>query len=206
MKGKTLVATLAAYVNALDNKSVHIVTVNDYLAKRDSEWMGKIYKFLGLDVGCITSETDHIKRPNEYNMDIVYATNNEIGFDYLRDNLKNDYNNLCFKKDAFAIVDEVDSILIDEARTPLVISAEAQTDINIYPKVNKIIKFLKNDDYEINEESKSVLLSSKGIEVAETLLKNNKLILKGTLQDLENISLKSQYYSSFKSSQIICER
>ncbi len=204
-EGKTLVATLAAYVNALDNKSVHIVTVNDYLAKRDSEWMGKIYKFLGLDVGCITAETDHIKRPNEYNCDIVYATNNEIGFDYLRDNLKNDYNNLCFKKDAFAIVDEVDSILIDEARTPLVISAEAQTDINIYPKVNNIIKFLKNDDYEINEESKSVLLSSKGIEVAETLLKNNKLILKGTLQDLENISLNHNIIQALRAHKLFAK-
>ncbi len=140
-EGKTLVATLAAYVNAIDNKSVHIVTVNDYLAKRDSEWMGKIYEFLGLSVGCITSETNHDKRPLEYEADVVYATNNEIGFDYLRDNLKNDYETLCFKKDAFAIVDEVDSILIDEARTPLVISAEAQSNIDLYPKINKIIKF-----------------------------------------------------------------
>ncbi len=114
-EGKTLVATLAAYVNAIDNKSVHIVTVNDYLAKRDSEWMGKIYNFLGLTVGCVTSETDHSKRTSQYECDVVYATNNEIGFDYLRDNLKNDYSKICFKKDAFAIVDEVDSILIDEA-------------------------------------------------------------------------------------------
>ena len=122
-EGKTLVATLAAYANALNNYSVHVVTVNDYLAKRDSDWMGNIYKFLGLTVGCVASDTDHMQRINEYNCDIVYATNNEIGFDYLRDNLKNDYESLCFKKDVFAIVDEVDSILIDEARTPLVISA-----------------------------------------------------------------------------------
>ena len=112
-EGKTLVATLAAYVNALDNKAVHIITVNDYLAKRDSEWMGAIYNFLGLTVGCVTSETNHNIRPSQYECDVVYATNNEIGFDYLRDNLKNDYDTLCFKKDAFAIVDEVDSILID---------------------------------------------------------------------------------------------
>ena len=103
-------------MNAINNKSVHIVTVNDYLAKRDSEWMGEIYKFLGLKVGCVTSETEYNLRPQQYNMDVVYATNNEIGFDYLRDNLKNDYELLCFKKDAFAIVDEVDIILIDEAR------------------------------------------------------------------------------------------
>ncbi len=188
-EGKTLVATLAAYINAINNKSVHIVTVNDYLAKRDSEWMGKIFKFLGLTVGCVTSETNHNLRPNEYNCDIVYATNNEIGFDYLRDNLKNDYENLCFKKDAFAIIDEVDSILIDEARTPLVISAEANTNVDLYPKINKIVKFLKEEDYEINEESKNILLSESGMEVTENLLKNENLISKGTLQDLENITL-----------------
>ncbi len=188
-EGKTLVATLAAYVNAINNKSVHIVTVNDYLAKRDSEWMGEIYKFLGLSVGCVTSETDYNLRPQQYNMDVVYATNNEIGFDYLRDNLKNDYELLCFKKDAFAIVDEVDSILIDEARTPLVISAEANTNINLYPQINKIVKYLKEEDFEINEESKSILLSEKGMVFAETLLQDEKLIIKGTLQDLENITL-----------------
>ena len=117
-EGKTLAATLAAYLNAIAGKSVHIVTVNDYLAKRDSEWMGKIYKFLNLTVGCVNSRTEHEIRPKEYQCDIVYATNNEIGFDYLRDNLKGDYESLCFKKEAFAIIDEVDSILIDEARTP----------------------------------------------------------------------------------------
>jgi preprotein translocase subunit SecA len=204
-EGKTLVATLAAYVNAIDKKSVHIVTVNDYLAKRDSEWMGKIYEFLGLSVGCITSETNHDRRPLEYEADVVYATNNEIGFDYLRDNLKNDYETLCFKKDAFAIVDEVDSILIDEARTPLVISAEAQSNIDLYPKINKIIKFLKEDDFEINEESKSILLSSKGMEVTETLLKNEKLILSGTLQDLQNITLNHNIIQALRAHKIFAK-
>ena len=151
--------------------------------------MGKLYNFLGLSVGCITSDTDHNVRPLQYASDIVYATNNEIGFDYLRDNLKNDFDILCFKKNAFAIVDEVDSILIDEARTPLVISAEAKTNLDLFSKINNIIKFLKPEDYEINEESKSILLSSKGMEVTETLLKNENLITKGTLQDLENITL-----------------
>ncbi|MFL2519953.1 MAG: preprotein translocase subunit SecA [Alphaproteobacteria bacterium] len=201
-EGKTLVATLAAYANVLDNKSVHIVTVNDYLAKRDSEWMGKIYSFLGLTVGCVTSETEHQLRPSQYECDVVYATNNEIGFDYLRDNLKNDYEGLCFKKDAFAIVDEVDSILIDEARTPLVISAEANTNISLYPKIDKIVKFLKEEDYEINEESKSILLSSKGMEVAEKLLKNENIISKGTLQDIDNIALNHNIIQALRAQKI----
>ena len=201
-EGKTLVATLAAYVNAINNKSVHIVTVNDYLAKRDSEWMGEIYKFLGLKVGCVTSETEYNLRPQQYNMDVVYATNNEIGFDYLRDNLKNDYELLCFKKDAFAIVDEVDSILIDEARTPLVISAEANTNIDLYPQINKIVKYLKEEDFEINEESKSILLSEKGMLFAETLLKNEKLIIKGTLQDLDNITLNHNIIQALRAQKI----
>ncbi len=204
-EGKTLVATLAAYVNAIDNKSVHIVTVNDYLAKRDSEWMGKLYNFLGLSVGCITSDTDHNVRPLQYASDIVYATNNEIGFDYLRDNLKNDFDILCFKKNAFAIVDEVDSILIDEARTPLVISAEAKTNLDLFSKINKIIKFLKPEDYEINEESKSILLSSKGMEVTETLLKNENLITKGTLQDLENITLNHNIIQALRAHKLFAK-
>ena len=188
-EGKTLVATLSAYLNSLNGDSVHIITVNDYLAKRDSEWMGKIYKFLGLSVGCVNSDTDYEDRVNQYNCDIVYATNNEIGFDYLRDNLKSTYESLCFKKDSFAIVDEVDSILIDEARTPLVISGQADSDISIYPKINSIVNFLKEDDYEINEESKTILLTSKGMEVAESLLLKDGLIAGGTLQDLDNMGL-----------------
>ena len=188
-EGKTLVATLAAYLNSLNGDPVHIVTVNDYLAQRDSEWMGNIYKFLDLSVGCITSQSDYEDRVNQYSCDIVYATNNEIGFDYLRDNLKNSYETLCFKKEGFAIVDEVDSILIDEARTPLVISGQSNSSIDIYSKINSIIKFLKDDDYEINEESKSILLTSQGMEVSENLLLKNNLIKGGTLQDLENMSL-----------------
>ncbi len=188
-EGKTLVATLSAYLNSLDNKSVHIVTVNDYLAKRDSAWMGKVFNFLGLSVGCVNSETSQKDRHEEYDKDIVYATNNEIGFDYLRDNLKNDYNFICFKKDSYAIVDEVDSILIDEARTPLVISAESASSIEIYPKIDKLVKILNKKDYETNEENKSVLLTNSGMELAEKLLLDNGLIKKGTLQDLENIAL-----------------
>ncbi len=188
-EGKTLVATLAAYANALENLSVHIITVNDYLAKRDAEWMGNIYNFLGLSVGCVTTETAHEDRSNQYDADIVYATNNEIGFDYLRDNLKNDYNNLCFKKNAFAIVDEVDSILIDEARTPLVISAESNSNTDLFPKIDKIVKILRENDFEINEESKSILLTTEGMEFCEKLLKDNGIIKEGTLQDLGNMVL-----------------
>jgi len=188
-EGKTLVATLAAYANAIENLSVHIITVNDYLAKRDAKWMGNIYHFLGLSVGCVTSETAHEARSNQYDADIVYATNNEIGFDYLRDNLKNDYNNLCFKKNAFAIVDEVDSILIDEARTPLVISAESNSNTDLFPKIDKIIKILRKNDFEINEESKSILLTTQGMEFCEKLLKESGIIKEGTLQDLGNMVL-----------------
>jgi len=188
-EGKTLAATLPAYLNFIEGKSVHIVTVNDYLAKRDAEWMGKIYNFLNVSVGCVNSETEHKNRPKEYECNVVYATNNEIGFDYLRDNLKGDFESLCFKKDAFAIVDEVDSILIDEARTPLVISAEATSSIDLFPKINKIITLFKKSDYELNEESKNILLTNDGMEFAEKLLLDNNLIKGGTLQDLDNMSL-----------------
>ncbi len=188
-EGKTLVATLAAYLNALNGDSVHIITVNDYLAERDSKWMGEIYKFLNLTVGCINSKTDHDERINHYNCDIVYATNHEIGFDYLRDNLKSTYESLSFKKECFAIVDEVDSILIDEARTPLVISGQSNSSIELYPKINSITKFLNKKDYEINEEGKSILLTSSGMEIIEKLLLENNLIKGGTLQDLDNMSL-----------------
>jgi len=188
-EGKTLAATLPVYLNVIAGKSVHIVTVNDYLAKRDSEWMGQIYNFLNLRVGCVNSKTPHENRPREYEKDVIYATNNEIGFDYLRDNLKGDYESLCFKKDAFAIVDEVDSILIDEARTPLVISAESNASVDLFPQINKIIKLFKDSDYEINEEGKSVLLTNEGMEFAEKLLLENNLIKEGTLQDLDNMAL-----------------
>ena len=188
-EGKTLAATLPAYLNAISGKSVHIVTVNDYLAKRDTEWMGEIYKFLNLTVGCVNSKTNHELRAKEYDCDIVYATNNEIGFDYLRDNLKGDFESLCFKKEAFAIVDEVDSILIDEARTPLVISSESTSSIDLFPKINKIIKLFKENDYELNEENKTVLLTNDGMDFAERLLIENNLIQSGTLQDLDNMAL-----------------
>lgn len=188
-EGKTLVATLAAYLNSLNNKTVHIITVNDYLAERDSQWMGKIYKFLGLNVGCITSSTPHDQRSEQYKCNVVYVTNHEIGFDYLRDNLKNNYDDLFFKERFFAIVDEVDSILIDEARTPLAISSESQNSVKLYPRINSLVKFLKEGDFDLNEENKSVLLTNTGMETIENLMKKDGLIDQGTLQDLENLTL-----------------
>ena len=188
-EGKTLVATLTAYLNSLIKKPVHIITVNDYLAERDSKWMGEIYKFLGLTVGCISASCPHNQRLNQYKCEIVYATNHEIGFDYLRDNLKNTYEDLFFTKNSFAIVDEVDSILIDEARTPLVISSESQDSVELYPRINALVKFLKNSDFDLNEENKSILLTSKGMETIENLLQKDGLISGGTLQDLENLTL-----------------
>ncbi len=201
-EGKTLVATLSAYLNSLNGDPVHIITVNDYLADRDTKWMGEIYKFLGLTVGCINSNTDQEKRLQEYDCDIIYATNNEIGFDYLRDNLKNSYESLCFKKSGFAIVDEVDSILIDEARTPLVISAQSESSIDIYPKINSLVKILKNSDYEINEEGKSILLTNSGMEVVENLLIKNEIIKGGTLQDLDNMSLNHNIIQALRAQKI----
>ena len=201
-EGKTLVATLAAYLNSLNGNPVHIVTVNDYLADRDSKWMGGIYKFLGLTVGCVNSNVDHEKRLQEYECDIVYATNHEIGFDYLRDNLKSNYESLYFKKNGFAIVDEVDSILIDEARTPLVISAQSEDSVDIYPKINSLVKILKDTDYEINEEGKSILLTSNGMEVVENLLIKNEIIKGGTLQDLDNMSLNHNIIQALRAQKI----
>ncbi len=201
-EGKTLVATLSAYLNSLYGDPVHIVTVNDYLADRDSKWMGEIFKFLGLSVGCVTSKTDYEERANQYSCDIVYATNNEIGFDYLRDNLKNDYASLCFKKEGFVIVDEVDSILIDEARTPLVISGQSDNSVDIYPKINSVVKFLNEDDYEINEEGKSALLTAKGMDTIEQLLLENNLIKGGTLQDLDNMGLNHNIIQAIRANHI----
>ena len=142
-EGKTLVSTLPAYLNALKGKGVHIVTVNDYLAKRDSEWMGKIYNHLGLKTGCITNELNDMEREQNYNSDITYATNNELGFDYLRDNMKYSFSEMVQKNRDFCIVDEVDSILIDESRTPLIISGGIEDRSDQYFLANKFIMYWK---------------------------------------------------------------
>ena len=188
-EGKTLVATLAAYLNALDGKGVHIVTVNDYLAKRDAEWMGQVYRFLGLTVDYIIHEKNDEQRRNAYNCDIIYGTNNELGFDYLRDNMKFSLDEMVQRPFNYAIVDEVDSILIDEARTPLIISGAAEDSSERYISVNKIIPQLNASDYEKDEKARSVVLTETGMEHIEQLLKSVGLITEGGLYDLNNVTL-----------------
>ena len=189
-EGKTLVSTLPAFLNSLSGKGVHIVTVNDYLAKRDSEWMGKVFNFLGLSVGCITNDShDKDHRQKMYNSDITYGTNNEFGFDYLRDNLKVQIDNIVQKDHNFCIVDEVDSILIDESRTPLVISGATEDKTILYNSVDRIIPFLDENDYEIDEKSKTANLTDEGNDKAEDILRKQNLIKNGNLYDAENVTI-----------------
>ena len=188
-EGKTLVATLAVYLNALQGKGVHVVTVNDYLAQRDAEWMGQIYKFLGLTVGCIFHGIDDTERRRQYNCDVTYATNNELGFDYLRDNMKFTLEEMVQRPFNFAIVDEVDSILIDEARTPLIISGPTEDSSETYAAIDKIIPDLAEDDYEKDEKARSVTFTDTGNEHIEMLLRDASLLTQGTLYDLQNVSL-----------------
>ncbi len=188
-EGKTLVATLAAYLNALEGKGVHIVTVNDYLAKRDAEWMGQVYRFLGLTVDYIVHGKDDNQRREAYNSDIIYGTNNELGFDYLRDNMKFNLDERVQREFNFAIVDEVDSILIDEARTPLIISGAAEDSSERYISVNKIIPQLVPADYEKDEKARTVTLTEVGMTHVEQLLKQVGLITEGGLYDVGNVSL-----------------
>tara|TARA_B100000963_G_scaffold14413_1_gene11072 strand:+ start:8722 stop:11271 length:2550 start_codon:yes stop_codon:yes gene_type:complete len=188
-EGKTLVSTLPAYLNSLTGNGVHIVTVNDYLAKRDSEWMGKVFNFLGSSTGCITNELNDLQRKENYNCDITYATNNELGFDYLRDNMKYDLNDIVQRDHSFCIVDEVDSILIDESRTPLIISGKLEDKTNLYPISNELIKFLKKEDYELDEKNKNVILTDNGIDKIEKLSIQKKLLKNKNFYDPENLSL-----------------
>lgn len=196
-EGKTLMATLPAYLNALSGKGVHVVTVNDYLAKRDAEWMGRIYRFLGMSVGVIYSQMPHDEKQSAYAADITYGTNNEYGFDYLRDNMVTHANERAQRTLNFAIVDEVDSILIDEARTPLIISGQAEGDTEIYVRINKLVPKLirqeKEDspgDYSVDEKSHQVTLSEAGFEHAEKLLESAGLLESGSsLYDPANINL-----------------
>lgn len=188
-EGKTLVATLAVYLNALSGKGVHVVTVNDYLASRDAGWMGQIYEFLGLTVGCIVSGLDDDERRKAYRCDVTYGTNNEFGFDYLRDNLKFSLEDMVQRDHHFAIVDEVDSILIDEARTPLIISGPAETSVELYTSVNGQIGALAEEDYELDEKTRSVTFTEAGIQHAEQLLMDAGLMSDGSLYDIANVSL-----------------
>ena len=175
-EGKTLVATLAVYLNALPEKGVHVVTVNDYLARRDADWMGQIYRFLGLSVGVIVPNLSDQERRDAYNSDITYATNNELGFDYLRDNMKYSREQMVQRPFNFAIVDEVDSILIDEARTPLIISGPTDDKSELYMSVDALVKTLVPEDYELDEKQKSVVLTEDGTEKAERMLEDAGII------------------------------
>ena len=188
-EGKTLVSTLPAYLNALTEQGVHIVTVNDYLAKRDSLWMGKVFNFLGLTTGCITNELDDVDRKKNYNCDITYATNNELGFDYLRDNMKFDLSDMVQREHNYCIVDEVDSILIDESRTPLIISGRSEDKSNYYLLANKFINKLQKIDYEIDEKNKNAILTDVGIDKIEKLAINEGVLKNNNFYDPQNLNL-----------------
>ncbi|SMF78779.1 preprotein translocase subunit SecA [Allosphingosinicella indica] len=185
-EGKTLVATLATYLNALDGNGVHVITVNDYLARRDADWMGRIYRFLGMSVGVIVPNLSDGQRRDAYNADITYGTNNEFGFDYLRDNMKFDRSQMVQRPFSYAIVDEVDSILIDEARTPLIISGPTDDKSEMYKLVDAVVRDIEAEDYEIDEKAKSVVLTEDGTERMERRLEAAGLLVGANLYDFEN--------------------
>ncbi len=188
-EGKTLTITLAAYLNSLEEKGVHIVTVNDYLAKRDSQEMGEIYNFLGLTSGFINNDQNDFERQKNYNCDVTYATNSELGFDYLRDNMKYSKKEMVQREHFFSIVDEIDSCLIDEARTPLVISGAAEDKTNQYLVIDKLIKDLDDKNYEIDEKEKNILLTNEGINNIEKIFSNAKILKNNNFYDPENLGL-----------------
>ncbi len=198
-EGKTLVATLPAYLNALTGKGVHIITVNDYLARRDNEWMGQIYGYLGLSVGTILHGLDDVERKAAYGSDITYGTNNEFGFDYLRDNMKFDRKSLVQKELNFAIVDEVDSILVDEARTPLIISGPAEKSTQLYYQVNRIIPRLRRDiDYSIDEKARASTLTEDGVASAENILQVDNIYDPKHIELLHHINQALKAHALFK--------
>ncbi|MGZ9104137.1 MAG: preprotein translocase subunit SecA, partial [Rhodoplanes sp.] len=188
-EGKTLVATLSVYLNALAGRGVHVVTVNDYLATRDSEWMGEIYRFLGLTVGVIVHGLDDEQRKVAYDCDVTYGTNNELGFDYLRDNMKYRLEDMVQRGHIYAIVDEVDSILIDEARTPLIISGPLDDRSEFYNTIDEFIPKLDKSDYEVDEKQRTVAMTEAGMEKMEQLLRNAGQLKTDSLYDIENVSV-----------------
>ena len=198
-EGKTLAATMPIYLNALTGKGVHVVTVNDYLARRDSEWMGPIYKFLGLSVGVIVHGMDDDERRTAYNSDITYGTNNEFGFDYLRDNMKFDLEEYTQREFNYAIVDEVDSILIDEARTPLIISGPSDESTEMYYRINQVIPRLKKDrDYTVDEKSRTVVLTEEGVAKTEKYIKVQNLFEPGNIEILHHVNQALKAHTLFK--------
>ena len=188
-EGKTLVSTLPAYLNALLGNGVHIVTVNDYLAKRDSEWMGKVFNFLGVSTGCITNDLEDDERKKNYAYDITYATNNELGFDYLRDNMKYELNEMVQRGHNYCIVDEVDSILIDESRTPLIISGKLEDKTTLYTTSNNFIRYLQKSDFELDEKNKNVILTDDGVDKIEKLALQQKILKNNNFYDPANLDL-----------------
>ncbi len=188
-EGKTLVSTLPAYLNSLTGKGVHIVTVNDYLARRDSEWMGKVFNYLGISIGCITNDLNDIERKKNYKKDITYATNNELGFDYLKDNMKYDLEDMVQQNHNYCIVDEVDSILIDESRTPLIISGKLEDKTTLYITSNEFIKHLHRNDYELDEKNKNVILTDLGIDKIEKLAVQKRILKNNNFYDPANLDL-----------------
>ncbi len=198
-EGKTLVATLPVCLNALTGKGVHVVTVNDYLAKRDAEWMGAIYRFLGFSVGVVTNELSDLERKKAYGADITYGTNNEFGFDYLRDNMKFDIEEFVQRELNYAIIDEVDSILIDEARTPLIISGPAEESTEKYYTIDRIIPFLKKDiDYTIDEKANTSVLTEEGVSKVERLLKIDNLYDPRHIDTLHHVNQALKAHTLFK--------
>ncbi len=198
-EGKTLVATLAVYLNALTGRGVHVVTVNDYLARRDSEWMGKVYKFLGLTVGVIQNPHGDKERQEAYRCDVTYGTNNEFGFDYLRDNMKFDLESMVQREPVYAIVDEVDSILIDEARTPLIISGPSEESVDKYYRVDKIIPRLKKDaDYQVDEKQHTAVLTEEGVLHAEKLLGVENLYDPANMEILHGVTQAVRAHALYK--------
>jgi len=198
-EGKTLVATLPTYLNALEGKGVHVVTVNDYLAKRDSEWMGRLYKFLGMSVGVIHHGIDEGNRRESYHSDITYGTNNEFGFDYLRDNMKFDVSHRVQRDYHFAVVDEVDSILIDEARTPLIISGPSDESTDKYYRIDKIVPKLRRDiDYQVDEKHRTVTLTEEGVAKAEPMLGIDNLFDPSNMEILHHVNQGLKAHTLFK--------
>jgi len=197
-EGKTLMATLAVYLNALPGKGAHVITVNDYLAERDANWMGEIYAFLGMSTGVITNGIDDEQRQEAYNCDITYGTNNEFGFDYLRDNMKYELETMVQREHFFAIVDEVDSILIDEARTPLIISGPLDDRSDLYTTIDGFIPNIANEDYELDEKQRSVTFTEDGNEKLENLLKEAGLLKGESLYDIDNVSIVHHVNNALK--------
>ncbi|MCK9553592.1 DEAD/DEAH box helicase, partial [Aquamicrobium sp.] len=197
-EGKTLVATLPTYLNALTGKGVHVVTVNDYLASRDANWMGKLHRFLGLTVGIIVHGLSDEERRDAYACDITYATNNELGFDYLRDNMKYERAQMVQRGHNYAIVDEVDSILIDEARTPLIISGPLEDRSEMYNTVDAFIIQLKPEDYEVDEKQKTAIFTEDGTEKLEGMLRAAGLLKGDGLYDVENVAMVHHVNNALK--------